>query len=952
MKTKFIALSALAVAALALFSCAKTEVDFTTEEPIVKEKTGIPFDLTVSTVETKTVNDDDATTWAAYDAITLFHAVTGSTTYVYDDAFTANEAGASVKFSGTLGAELDGGTNYDWYAIYPAVDDLNNTPAEYSYVTIGSVAGENQIQAGNDSKAHLAGSYFPLYGKKSNLAAATKPALSMKQMASVLAVKVANRIPEDIVVTNVTVTCSGISDGLVGEYKVDITGETPAYTKSTVNNTAKLSVTSGDALATGETGTFYLAVKPFTAAAGQKITIVVTTNQGTQTSVSNALGADFSFQAGKIHDLNFNFTNKALSAVEFKYNDSDWITAQGLTAPATDKAATYLAGTTQTVSPITISSFTDGTTGSRIYNGSGKLTLRVYASGGSFTVSSTGSNLISKIAMTGSGFGDDAVNATAALGTISGDSKNIIWNGLSQDVTFIAAGNLTIETITVFYRVSSDSDHVVSLPVKTKGVAYNATSTTLSLKKVNVDDLIITSASEGYVSNSHDGSILTVNMTANASSSPRDIVVNVASASAGFDEDITITQDGAPTKINTLTASSTGVTVNAQVTALTTKGFIITDDTASILVYTNSDVTSTYTIGQSVTVSGNVSVNNLGLQFNASGSDATVTPGAAGSYDYPAATAYSLSDVTTYIADDSNRLATYVQYSGVIPSSPSSYVNVCVGGVATANTGSYNIWSDLSTGLSKGDYVTIKGYAISVSGGRMNVCVTSITKDDSVPALVYNNITGVSGEGVGTTNLTITPYRVSGWTPELVSKPSWVSSATPAADCTKLTYEVDENGTTERSGDIVIRLTKDLTTYVYTIKITQDANLPKTKFTFSTIYKDCTTNCNISTDSQDGITLTYNKNTGTQPKYYNTGTAIRLYNLNTLVVSGGTKKIKKVVFTFGSDKGDWSVSSGGGTLTGSGTATMTWTASSDVTSVTFGNAATARINTITVTYQE
>ena len=951
MKNRIIELSALAVAALALFSCAKTEVDFTTEETVVKEKTGIPFDLTVSAAETKTVNADNATTWSSTDAITLFHAVTGSSTYVYDDSFTANAAGASVKFSGTLGAALDGETNYDWYAIYPAVDDLNNTPAEFNYVTIGSVAGENQVQVGNDSKAHLAGTYFPLYGKKSNLAAATKPTISMKQMASVLAVKVTNRIPEDIVVTNVTVTCSGISDGLVGEYQVDITGDTPAYTTSTVNSTAKLSVTSGDALSTGETGTFYLAVKPFTAAAGQKITIVVTTDQGTQTSVSNALGADFVFRAGKIHDLNFNFTNKALSSVEFKYNNADWITAQGLTPPATDKASTYLDGTTQSVSPITISSFTNGTTNTRIYNSSSRLTLRVYASGGSFIVSSTGDNLISKIAITGSDFGDGAVNATADTGTISGDSKNIIWNGLSQDIKFTAAANLTIETVTVFYQSATASDHVVSLPVKTKGVAYNATSTTLSLKKVNVDDLVITSASEGYVSYSHAGSTLTVNMTANASSSPRDIVVTVVSASAGFDEDITITQDGAPTKINTLTASSTGVTVTAQVTALTTKGFILTDDTASIFVYTNSDVTSTYTIGQSITVAGNVSVNNLGLQFNAYGGDATVTPGASGSYDYPVATVYSLSDVTSYIADGSNRLATYVQYTGVIPSSTSTYVNVCVGGVATANAGSYNISSTLKSGVSKGDYVTVRGYAMSVSGGRMAVCVTSITKDADAPGLVFNDITGVPGEGVGSTDLTITPYRVTGWTPSLVSKPSWVSSATPDADCTKLTYAVEENGTTERSGEIVIRLTKDVTTYDYTIKISQNANLPKTTFTFGTIYSGTTTSCDISSDAADGITLTYNKNDGTQPKYYNTGTAIRLYNKNTLEVSGGTKKIKKVVFTFGSDKGSWSVSSGGGTLTGSGTATMTWTSSSDVTSVVFGTTATARINTITVTYQ-
>ena len=900
MKDRIIKLSALAVAALALFSCAKTEVDFTTEETVVKEKTGIPFDLTVSAAETKTVNAGNATTWASTDAITLFHAVTGSSTYVYDDSFTANAAGASVKFSGTLGDALDGETNYDWYAIYPAVDDLNNTPAEFSYVTIGSVAGENQVQVGNDNKAHLAGTYFPLYGKKSNLAAATKPTISMKQMASVLAVKVTNRIPEDIVVTNVTVTCSGISDGLVGEYQVDITGDTPAYTTSTVNSTAKLSVTSGDALSTGETGTFYLAVKPFTAAAGQKITIVVTTDQGTQTSVSNALGADFVFRAGKIHDLYFNFTNKSLTAKEFKYNSSEWLTAQGVDLPVAS-SGTNLTSKTQTESPITITS-TNGSTPTRVFNSSGNYALRVYPSGGSFTCHSTGTNLISKIAVTGSGFGENVANVSTVNGSLSGDPKNIIWNGLSQDVTILAGDNLIIETITVFYQSSTASDYVASFPVVVKTVPYNTTSTTFDVKGTNITNITAVGTT-GFSSASYSADVLTVNMTANESSDPRTITITATGTPATSATTLKVIQEGAPTKINTLSNGMSGVTVVAQVTALTTKGIVITDDTASIYVYLNSDPSATYSIGQTVTVSGAVSQNYKGLQFNASGSAATVTSGATGSYDYPSPATYGLAEVTAFNADDSGRLATYVQFSGVVDHS-SSYYNFYVGGTSAINATLYNAPSSFTTGLATGDYVTIKGYAAVISGGKMGVYVTELTESDTAPALIFSDIADVPAAGVTNQTHTVTPYRIPGAAPE-VTYDGCVSAASINAACNTVTYSVSANNdATAKSGTIVITFTVSAQTYTYTINVTQDAKVTGTSVsvnigTYATAnsWANNTKYTSLTIDSNVSASVSGGSNSG---KYYTSGNEWRFYQTEnpTLTINAGTHTISSVTVTY------------------------------------------------------
>ena len=939
MKKNYI-LGALAVAATALFSCNKEE-DFNK----VEEPKGIPFEFVAGTVDTKTVNAGLSTNWAADDQISLFHAVKDAeaSTAVYDGAFTASAAGASVTFSGTLAAALDGETNYDWYAIYPYSAGVKTADA-FDYVTIGSAAAGAQVQAGNDSKAHLAGVNYPLWGKKKNVAAATKPAITMNQMASIIEVKVTNKIASNITVSKVQFSSTAESN-LIGEFRVDLSGDAPALTESTTSSVATLNVTGADALAEDEYASFFFAVKPFTATAGSKLTITVTTDQGTQ-ELSNIVPANFSFVAGKIHTLNLNFTNVAGSIAEFKYDNATWLTAQSIALPA-GGADTELTGTTQTVAPITLSS-TDGSTTTRVHGTAGTpvtYDLRVYKNGGSFTLSADDEYVINKVTLVGSSIAGASV--VPNVGTYT--TASTTWTGFTQDVKFTNnnGDRFIIKSINVFYRAATASDHILYVPVRTFDVAYDATTTDIAVRKLNISDLQVTSDDAAFTSYSTpDATTIRVAYTANAAAAPRNIVIHVKSVSAGFDEDVTIAQAGAPTKINTLTASSTGVTVTAQVTALTTKGFILTDNTASIFVYTNSDITSTYTIGQTVTVAGDVSTNNLGLQFNASGSgSATVTPGAAGSYVYPPATVKTLSDINTYVADGSNRLATYVQYTGVIPSSPSSYLNVCVGGVTTANTGSYNIPSTMVSGYSKGDYVTVKGYAMSVSGGRMTVCVTSISKDDDIPAIVYTDISGVAAAGVTNQAKSGNAYRMTGWTPSVTGFTGCVSAASINAAGTSITYSVDENtDPVQKTGTIEVTIAKGLVSYVYTVNVVQNANVKS-----ATI--DLTTNSSSSASEDEVVwtttaaTMTVTKSGSTAANQnLGTGGHTRFYKDHTLEIAPASgKTITSIVITAVSSYVDgfnvtWTNAS---RSTSSTTVTLTPTTGTSAVSCTIGKACRA-----------
>ena len=304
MKTRFNALSALAVAAIAFFGCDKVE------QSIHSDNTGIPFEFIASSVGDKTTNDGVHTKWASGDKVNLFHAVAGQTTYVSDGAFTAGSSGASVTFSGSLAESLTA-DNYDWLAIYPQNNNIE-TPANTGtkgYVTIGSSYTGSQAQTGNDSKAHLAGIGYPVAGKVTNVAKATKPSISMSLLSSVIAVHVTNGTDNPITVSEVSFT--GTED-IVGHFFIDFTGPSVVYTPRTsnVSSTASLNVTSGSTIAKGGAATFYLAVKPFTAPASGTISLSVTADNGTQVR-NKVLASAANFVAGTINTLNFTYDKAA-----------------------------------------------------------------------------------------------------------------------------------------------------------------------------------------------------------------------------------------------------------------------------------------------------------------------------------------------------------------------------------------------------------------------------------------------------------------------------------------------------------------------------------------------------------------------------------------------------------------------------------------------------------------
>ena len=293
MKQFFSYLGASLAAIVALASCNK-EI----EAPVEDLKGGVPFEICASADDTKTAINDLATSWVADDAINLFHAVAGSKNYTSDGKFTiTSENLATNKFTGTLAAALEAG-NYDWYALYPYSMDVT-TPASTSsgYVTVG---GTSQTQTGNNSTAHLCGESCPLYGVAKTVASDVAPSIVMNHLASIIEVNVTNNSGKDLVVTSVSFT--GTED-IVGTYYIDFTQNPAVYTsrgESYVSKTASLSVTDGEAIASGSFAKFYIAIKPFTVSSG---TLKVAVN-GAEKEIT--ISNETVFAAGKIKKINFN----------------------------------------------------------------------------------------------------------------------------------------------------------------------------------------------------------------------------------------------------------------------------------------------------------------------------------------------------------------------------------------------------------------------------------------------------------------------------------------------------------------------------------------------------------------------------------------------------------------------------------------------------------------------
>ena len=311
----------LAAASLAFVGCNK-EADFYGRND--------RFEIVLNTEETRTAIDGMNTVWVNSDQINVFHALTGTTDYKHDTAydgekqhpFKVADAETGLFTGELLGGELVEGQSYDWYLFYPYNSYLQspvNTADGRNY--IGCAGNQVQRQDGNDNMDHLAGGVntgsFPLYGIATNVPAGTRPQVTMKHIASAIAVKVTNVSDDPVSIVNIKFTAP---EAVVGNYYISFekTPVTLTPYQDQQSNTVTLQVQNGEDIPAGGSATFYMGIKPFTAASGSELTLEVTGTNGVVTA-TKTLTAAAVFTAGKIKTLNIDYDK---NHVESEY---EWV---------------------------------------------------------------------------------------------------------------------------------------------------------------------------------------------------------------------------------------------------------------------------------------------------------------------------------------------------------------------------------------------------------------------------------------------------------------------------------------------------------------------------------------------------------------------------------------------------------------------------------------------------
>ena len=278
--------------ALLLVSCARVQE----MDPVAQG--GTDFTLIAEPGGTRTVNDGLQTLWADKDAITAFHAPAKSRDY-HPEQLTYS---GNNRFKGQVSALAD---INDWYLFYPF--DAGHSSPKQVHITVPAT----QTQTGNDSRAHLAGPAFPLYGKQLSVPLAETPSIPVRNVLSVVAFKLVNQTDGPIVVKRVVLTAPGpVAGGFVG----DLTATTVRWASEGVpQDVLTLAVADGAPIPAGGSAAFYAGAAPFAVAPGARLKIRVTAVHPSAPSTEIDYfqvyepNQEVSFRSGHIKSVNIPF---------------------------------------------------------------------------------------------------------------------------------------------------------------------------------------------------------------------------------------------------------------------------------------------------------------------------------------------------------------------------------------------------------------------------------------------------------------------------------------------------------------------------------------------------------------------------------------------------------------------------------------------------------------------
>lgn len=170
--------------------------------------------------------------------------------------------------------------------------------------------------------------------------------------------------------------------------------------------------------------------------------------------------------------------------------------------------------------------------------------------------------------------------------------------------------------------------------------------------------------------------------------------------------------------------------VRGIVSAVCTRGFVVTDDAGSIMCYQKEGFDeSAVSVDNLVTVKGTVSTYGTAFQIAITSSSYTVD--GEGEYEYPDPVNYTGAMIEAACARKADALPEFVSVTGEIAISD-TYYNVKVAGSETCDASLYMVPERFKKVVENGKRYTVTGYFVSVSGGsHLNIMVTGIAPESA-----------------------------------------------------------------------------------------------------------------------------------------------------------------------------------------------------------------------------
>lgn len=381
-----------------------------------------------------------------------------------------------------------------------------------------------------------------------------------------------------------------------------------------------------------------------------------------------------------------------------------------------------------------------------IYSKSGK-DVRLYANQ-ALTVSTTDGTNLTNIVFTISSNGkkrltDMTVNTGTCVSN-GADTWTVVWNGEAPSVTFTVGATSTLGTESGAGRLAFSA-----MEVTTGGAGIERSETpVISPEETTFSDegvaVTISAAAGAKIYYTLDGTnpteesdLYVAPIALTETTTVKAIAIEEGKSASAVAEKKYTYRSSSFQMTSVLGSAALGETYNVGgiVTAVCTRGIVVTDNSGSLFVYSNPFPYTDYAIGDQVSFTGTVGEYGTGLQFDGNAVEIVKWDNVA--YTYPAPTTI---DWASAVARSASERAYYTTMEGTLSISD-KYYNVELG-IENVQGSIYYATDEVKAKMANGQNVKLKGYFISVSSGKYaNLIVTEVVAEgDEKPATQVANI--------------------------------------------------------------------------------------------------------------------------------------------------------------------------------------------------------------------